>query len=514
MARESRVKKSLLNARINLICYFVSLLVAFFTRKIFLNQLGTEFIGLTGTLQSLLGFLNMAELGVGTAIGYVLYKPIYDNDKIKINEIISVFGYLYRCIGLFIIGAGVVLSLFLPWIFPDINFSWGVIYFGFYAYLASSMLGYFVNYKQTLLSADQRNYVVTGYFQAATTAKVIVQMILALTIRNLYVYFAIELLFGIINSVILQWKINVTYPWLRSEVKLGKQLFKKYPEIGKYVKQLFVHKIGAFVQFQLSPFLIYAYVSLPVVALYGNYTLITQRVQSFLTAILNSTGAGVGNLISEGNKDKIYSVYQELLSFRFFIAGYFVMCIYMLINRFICVWLGAEYEMSHGVVVLICVQLFMQMVREVTDQFIFGYGLFYDTWAPLVESFLFVIVSMILGSLYGLEGVLVGPLISTFVIVYLWKPYFLFSKGFRYPVYRYWFLLCHNLIVFAVAAYGAIWIFQSVIQNIAINDGWTGWITQVAFFTIFMGITSLSCFYVLIPEFRSFAKRFVLSRNF
>ena len=244
MARESRVKKSLLNAKVNLICYFVSLLVAFFTRKVFLDQLGTEFIGFTGTLQSLLGFLNLAELGVGSAIGYVLYKPIFDDNHGKINEIISVFGYLYRCIGIFIIGAGVILSCFLPLIFPETTFSWGVIYFGFYSYLASSMLGYFVNYKQTLLSADQRNYVVTGYFQAATTIKVIIQAVLAMTVCSFYLYLALELVFGIINSILLQWRINVTYPWLESDIRLGRKLFSKYPEIGKYVKQLFVHKIG------------------------------------------------------------------------------------------------------------------------------------------------------------------------------------------------------------------------------------------------------------------------------
>lgn len=202
MVKESRVKKSFLNARMNLICYMASLVVAFFTRKVFLDQLGTEFIGLTGTLQSLLGFLNLAELGVGTAIGYVLYKPIFDDDKSKINEIISVFGYLYRYIGLVILGAGIILSAFLPWIFPDTTFSWGVIYFGFYAYLASSMLGYFVNYRMTLLSADQKNYIVTGYFQLTSTTKVILQMILAIYVHSFYLYLAIEIIFGIINSII------------------------------------------------------------------------------------------------------------------------------------------------------------------------------------------------------------------------------------------------------------------------------------------------------------------------
>lgn len=104
--RESRIKKTLLNARVNFIYYFITLILSFFSRKVFLDCLGADFVGLTGTLQNLLGFLNLAELGVGSAIGYLLYKPLYDHDQDKINEIISVMGYLYRIIGLVILVAG------------------------------------------------------------------------------------------------------------------------------------------------------------------------------------------------------------------------------------------------------------------------------------------------------------------------------------------------------------------------------------------------------------------------
>ena len=292
MAVESRVKKSILNARMNTICYFLSLIIAFFTRNVLLNHLGAEFIGLTGTLGSLLGFLNLAELGVGTAIGYVLYKPIFDQDHPKINEIISVFGYIYRQIGTFILVCGIILSLFLPLIFSKTNIPTSVLYVGFYAYLFASMLAYFVNYKFTLLAADQKNYIITGYFQICTSLKVILQMVLAIYFANFYLYFLLEIIFSSVNAIILQWKINQTYPWLASEVKMGKQLFKKYPEIVKYIKQLFVHKIATFVQFQLSPFLIYAYVSLPMVAMYTNYTIITEKVKGLVFGVLSSTMAG------------------------------------------------------------------------------------------------------------------------------------------------------------------------------------------------------------------------------
>lgn len=140
--QESRVKKSLLNARVNLIFYFLTLILSFFSRKIFLDTLGADFVGLTGTLQNLLGFLNLAELGIGSAIGYVLYKPLFEHDEGKINEIISVFGYLYRWIGFIILGAGIVLACFLPLIFPNTEFEMGVIFFAYFSFLASSLIGY------------------------------------------------------------------------------------------------------------------------------------------------------------------------------------------------------------------------------------------------------------------------------------------------------------------------------------------------------------------------------------
>ena len=96
MSQESRVKKSLLNARVNLIFYFLALALSFFSRKIFLDTLRADFVGLTGTLQNLLSFLNLAELGISTAIGYVLYQPLYEHNKEKINEIKWVVSIIRR----------------------------------------------------------------------------------------------------------------------------------------------------------------------------------------------------------------------------------------------------------------------------------------------------------------------------------------------------------------------------------------------------------------------------------
>lgn len=507
MQKESRVKKTMLNAKINLICYFASFITAFFTRKILLDQLGAEFIGFTGTVGSLLSFLNLAELGIGTAIGYVLYKPIADGDKFKINEVISVLGYLYRIIGLAILSLGIIGSLFLPLIFNDTGIPLGVIYFGFYAYLAASMIGYFVNYRAALLSADQRNYVVTGYFQLITTCKVILQMILAIYYGSFYIYFAIELIGGIINAIILNWKINKTYPWLKSEIKQGKQIFKKYPEIIKYTKQIFAHKVGGLVQGQLTPFLIYSFVSLPMVALYTNYTILTQKLEGLISGVINSTGAAIGNLIAEGDKNKILKVFKELLAIRLFIASIAATCIYTFASKFIGVWLGEEYILDNRTVLLIAILSGLGIARGVLDQFCYGCGLFADVWAPYIESVIMVVFAVIGGNLCGLPGVLCGPLVSIVAIIYIWKPYYLFSRGFELSVFKYWKLFIINVSASAISFIATTYIYNTYIFEHITPNTWFGIISGGTMYFIIITATTATTYYIFSKGFKDFINR-------
>ena len=507
MQKESRVKKTMLNAKINLICYFASFITAFFTRKILLDQLGAEFIGFTGTVGSLLSFLNLAELGIGTAIGYVLYKPIADGDKFKINEVISVLGYLYRIIGLAILSLGIIGSLFLPLIFNDTTIPLGVIYFAFYAYLASSMIGYFVNYRAALLSADQRNYIVTGYFQITTTCKVILQMVLAIYFGSFYIYLAIELIGGVINAIILNWKINQTYPWLKSEIKQGKLIFKKYPEIIKYTKQIFAHKVGGLVQGQLTPFLIYSFVSLPMVALYTNYTILTQKFEGLISGVINSTGAAIGNLIAEGDKERILKVFRELLAIRIFIASIATSCIYTFISPFIGVWLGNEYILDNYTVALIAILSGLGIARGVLDQFIHGSGIFADVWAPYAESVIMVIFAVAGGYYFGLPGVLCGPLVSIIAIIYIWKPYYLFSRGFKLSVLKYWKLFAINIAASVVAFLVADYIYETFIHCHIPTDNWGGLIVcGVIYGIIIVSLTAIA-YYIVSAGFRDFLHR-------
>lgn len=492
MQKESRVKKSLLNARVNLIFYFLTLTLSFFSRKIFLDNLGADFIGLTVTLGNLLGFLNLAESGVSAAIAVVLYAPLYEHDQRKIKEIVSVLGYLYHIVGKIILSVGIVLACFFPLMFSNEGLDLYIIYLTFFAFLGSSLIGYFINYKQVLLSADQRNYVVAAYSQSANVVKLLIQMTLAYYTRNCYLWVVLEFVFGIMYSVILNWKIKQVYPWLRTELKKGKILCREYPEVMRYTKQLFVHKIASVVYTQATPILVYAFASLQVVAYYGNYTIITSKLSSLLGNFLGGTSASVGNLISEGDKGKILRVYWELISIRFLFVGVAVFAIYHLLPSFISLWLGPEYIMSKALLILVLISFALGIIRGVTEEFTFAYGLFSDVWAPFVESAILIVVAIVGGRLWGLEGTLLGSIMSSIIIVYIWKPYFLFTRGMLISVWGYWKEFIKYLLIFATSFYFSTMIVRNIHIQLNFYENWLDWILYamiiVLLFIIVFGV--------------------------
>lgn len=503
----SRIQKTIINARVNLIFYFLILILSFYSRKIFLDNLGVEFIGLTSTLGNLLGFLNLAELGISTAIAYVLYKPLSNNNENQINEIISVLGYMYHRIGLFILGAGIVLSFFLPAIFQKADYSLYVIYFAYYSFLASSLIGYFANYKQSLLGADQRNYVVTKYFQTCNIIKLLIQMGVAYKSSNPYYWIIIELFFGVIYSVILNTRIKQTYPWLKSDIRSGKSILKKYPEITTSVKQLFVHKISFFVQSQTTPFLIYAFVSLKIVAFYGNYMSVIQKAHLLVDAVLGSTYASVGNLIASEDKNQIKKIFHELTAIRFFIAGLFAFLIFHFVESFISLWLGSEYVLGQTFLVLILIDLFISQYRGATDQFLSGYGLFKDTWAPIAEASIFFTTAIIGGYIWQLNGVLLGSILSKFIIVGIWKPYFLYHEGFKESVVKYWLIWLRHMGVFITSAT----LSTLILHMISINSyaSFVNWICKALIATFIYATINSFLMYVFTPGTNDFIHRVV-----
>ena len=443
----SRLSKSIQNAKVALVFYFLNLVLQFFSRKIFLDYLGSEVLGLNTTAQNLLGFLNIAELGIGSAVAYNLYKPIYEGDKRAINDIVSIQGWLYRRVAYVVMVGAFLLMCFFPWIFAKAHVPLWYTYATFIALLIGALLSYFVNYKLIVLSADQKEYKITYCTQGVKIAKVLLQMVAIMMLPNGYVYWiALEVIMAVVSSVVLNRMLKKEYPWLCPITSNGKALQQTYPGIIRKTKQIFFHKIATFVLFQTSPLVIYAYASLTLVAIYGNYMLIVTAVSTLMGALLNGINAGVGNLVAEGNKKKIKSVFWQLTTIRMWLASIVCFGIYMLGHSFIALWVGKEYVMSQSAFVPLLIITFIQLSRT-NDIFLNAYGLFQDVWAPVVEALLNLGLSVLLGYYYGLTGILMGVLISLLIIVGLWKPYFLYWKGFKESIWEYVWLYLKKILL-------------------------------------------------------------------
>lgn len=451
MTKESRTHKSLLNAKVNLTFYLLSLLLSFFSRKVFLDHLGADFIGLTGTLQNILGFLNLAELGVGASVSYALYQPIAKGNREEISRIVSVFGCLYRYIGCFVLAAGIIVSAFFPFMFQHTIFELGIIYFAFFSLLTSSLIGYFINYRSILLYADQKNYVVTAYFQTAILIKTLVQMGLVCYTANLYLWVSIELVYSFIHATILNWKIRRTYPWLTASAAVGNRVRSQYPEIVQKTKQVFVHKMKDFLIQQSDQIMIFAFVSLKMVAYYSNYILVIGRITMLFTTMIGGIGAGVGNLIAEGDKEKIQRVFGEMLFTHYVIAGIVVFAIYQGIQPFIYLWLGQEYLLSHPILILLLVNAFIMLSRGAVDTFNTACGNYHDTWSAWVEAGINISVTIFSCIQWGLAGVLIGKIASLVPIIVIWKPLFLYRTSFKRSIWHYWKTAALTWLGFAIA---------------------------------------------------------------
>jgi O-antigen/teichoic acid export membrane protein len=469
---ESRTKKTLRNVQVALVYYIINLLLNFFSRKVFLDRLGPEVLGLNTTASNLLGFLNIAELGLGAAISYSLYKPLFENDRKKVQEIVSVQGWFYRRVAYIVIAGTVVLLCFFPIIFSKADVPIWYAYATFGALLFSSLIGYFVNYRQIVFTADQKEYKITISLKGFTIVKVILQMLAICFLSNGYVYWLIlEVVIAGISAFVLNILLIREYPWLKTSPKDGVIYRKNYPEIFIKTKQLFCHKIGSFVLTRTSPLIIYAFTSLTIVANYGNYMLIISGVSLLSNALFSSLTAGVGSLVAEGKKGKILDFFWQLSSFQIWFGSLCCYLFYVMAHPFITFWVGSEYLLDDTSLFLLAVYLFIILTR-ISDIFRSAYGLFGDIWAPIIETILNLSFSIVFGRSFGLSGIIAGMILSLVIIVICWHPTFVFRNAFLISPLYYWknyikYLFLIGFSLLCVYLFGR-WVGENYLHNIVI----------------------------------------------
>lgn len=185
--------------------------------------------------------------------------------------------------------------------------------------------------------------------------------------------------------------------------------------------------------------------------------MVISKLTLLFNSVLNSVGAGIGNLIAEGDKKKMLSVFWELTTIRHFVAGFISFSIYNFIEPFISLWLGGEYVLDKTILVLFTIYIYIANSRGVVDSYNHSHGLYGDVWAAWAELIINVCVTIAGGLLWGISGILLGKIVSLLFIVIFWKPYYLFSAGLHLPISIYWNGTIRYYIIFAISFIVGAW---------------------------------------------------------
>lgn len=440
-----RTKKALINSSTNILCFIIAFIPSLVIRKIFLDTLGNDILGLNSLFTNIIGWLSIVELGVGTAIVYSLYKPFADNDRSQIRAYIRFYGKFYRSIGFVILIIGLIITPFLKYFIKgDIDLT--LVSVSFILFLINSFISYMFLHRLCILNVAQEEYKVTI---GTTISKLIITLIQYLMLKvypNFLIFIVVQIVVNLVYFIIINMYITKKYPWLNEkkenlDEKTSKSLLKN-------VRAMFMHKIGDLVVNSTDNIVISKFVGLGALANYANYQMVIVAFQTVVSRGLIGLTASIGNMLSTEDKKKAYNVHKKVFFLNFWAVSFIVISLYNTLNQFIGMVFGEKYLLDALTFAIILMNVYFASMRGSVEQFQSGSGNFYqDRYAPIVESIINIVASIVLVRYIGIAGVFIGTLISNFTVVFWTKPYVVYKYVFNKKLIDYFKMYFKYLVI-------------------------------------------------------------------
>lgn len=425
-----RTDNSIINVKVNLISQIISMFTKFIGRMIFVKVLSSEYLGINGLFTNILTLLSLADMGLENVLIYSMYKPLSEKNENKIKSLTNYYQKIYRIIALIVFVVGCSLIPFLKYLIKDLpdiqNIS--LIYF---LYLINTVVSYFCIYKTSIITADQKGYIVTIGNQIFNIISTILTSIVLVLTKNFIVYLFVQIVISILANIYMSKKAEKLYPCIKN-VK-GYDISKnEVKEIKKNTFALLFHKIGGVIVCGTDNIIISMMVGIKEVGLYSNYVLITNAITTISSQITNSITASVGNLSVTNNKEHVYDVFKKTFFINSWLTTFCTVCLFALLNSFISIWIGADYVFNQIIVFIIVIKFYVESNRKSVITFRNAMGIFTpDKWKPIFEAVLNLIISIILAKSLGITGVLLGTILSMLIATVFVESYVLYKYGFK-----------------------------------------------------------------------------------
>ena len=404
--------------------------VPFLMRTVMIHCLGVEYLGLNSLFSSILHILNLAELGVGVAMVFSMYRPVAEDDVQTICALMRLYRRYYRLIGLFIGAAGLALTPFIPHLISG-EVPEGInIYVLYLLNLGATVVSYWLfAYRNCLLSAYQRRDVSSVITILTSAVQNVLQLFILLWVKDYYLYVIVMLLGTALNNVVTGMVTMRMFPRYRPEGELAPA---EKQQINGKIRDLFTGKLGAVVLNYADTIVMSAFLGLTVLAVYQNYYFILSAVLLMIEMMIGSVTAGLGNSFVTESKEKNY---RDLLKFTFlflWMTGLCVCCFLALYQPFMEIWMGVELMLPFGLVICFAVYFYVYTLNRLLSIYKDAAGLWHqDRFNPLVSALVNLALNLLLVKPLGLYGIQLATIVALGCISIPWQLYNLFTLFFE-----------------------------------------------------------------------------------
>ena len=435
----------------------LNIIIPFFLRSVMLHYLGVEYLGLSGLFRSILSFLNLAELGVGSAMVFSMYKPIAEDDSPTICALMRLYRTFYRIIGLFIAVAGLALTPFLRNLIDgdipaDVN-----LYILYFMNLGSTVLTYWLfAYKRSLLDAHQRTDVISKVSLCTQFVEYVLKIPALIVFRNYYLFLGIQLGAQVAINILTALQVNRMYPEYEPRGHLPRE---QVMDIVRRVRDLFTSKFSAVVFNFADTLVISAFMGLAALAVYQNYYFVITALRTFIDVIITACIAGIGNSLVTESEEKNYRDLARITMLFGWLMGVGSAMLLCLYQPFMEVWMGRENMLTFNYVVCFVIYFYTMAMNKLINMFKDAAGIWHrDRFRPLVAALVNLGLNLATVRWLGLYGVLLSSVISIVAVQIPWLFHNMFQEIFPHKYLWHYVRAFGGLATVALVSCGASWL--------------------------------------------------------
>src|SRR5690554_5361777 len=313
-------KRAITNITVGIIFKIILLILTVVSKSFVVRYLGDEANGLYSLYTSIIGFLAVANLGIGTAITFNMYKPIVENDHDTVSALYYLYRKFYLIIFFVIMGVGLALTPFVPMLAKD-NTGNINIHITYIIFLISVTITYLFAHKTSLINAYKDNYITTLITSITTIFEGILQILVIIVTKSFTYFLLIRIISSTLNGLITNYIYNKKY---KKHINGNKFITEDVKgEVYKYAKGMMFYRLGTTLMTSFDGIIISAFVGVVSLSYYSNYIVIVVGLTTLLNLIFSEITSIVGQLYVKQSKTTYFNQFKKAYAINFIIGVIF-----------------------------------------------------------------------------------------------------------------------------------------------------------------------------------------------